>query len=533
MLESQRERAGATGGLAGDQRESRTELHWRPTTRRLYCAACLVGQVLVGAAAASLDAQNPADARDTSVADSNATRAIGGTLTDARDGEPMPFATIMLVGTNRESFADGQGHFRFTRLPSGTYHIRARQIGYAPVDTTIRLAIDASPVDVVLRMQPIPLRLPTVAVRGSRSRGCVVTGVPDSASDPALAAVFTQVRENADRLRILVDEYPFRYRRQETVILRTEPGGDSIVSVDTAEYVSTARRPYRVGGVVYIEESPSGQSERVMYLPTFRDLADSTFLATHCFRYAGKEALGPRRTQPALRIDFRPADSIHAPDVGGSIYLDSASLVIRRAVFRLQNAQSLHLSLLGLTVTTTYRQVVTLVPVIDSMVTDEPLVPVNRVARTEGLEGDNVRAIERTQIENAYLLSYEFEGRRLGEVDRDPGAIGATRSRLPNPAQLDTALTPTVVGRVMDSSGQGVAGALAALIGTDDSALSDDQGRFTLRAPQFGAYVIGVRRLGFRPERLVTTLSPERTSDITVSLTRTVPRLPTVTTTAE
>ena len=264
--------------------------------RRLCLAACLVAEALVGPTAASLQAQNPAGGRDPSAADTNAIGMIGGTLTDAGDGQPMPYATVMLVGTERASFADAQGHFRFTRLPFNTYNLRARQIGYAPADTTIVLAGNGPTVDISLRMQRVPVRLPAVAVLGSHARGCGAPGAPDSAVDPALAGIFAQVRENADRFRMLLEAYPFRYRRLETVVLRSDPGEDSTLSVDTTEYESRARHPYRVGHVVYVDKDSHGHPVRLMYLPSFRDLADSTFLGTHCFHYGGTESLGPLHT---------------------------------------------------------------------------------------------------------------------------------------------------------------------------------------------------------------------------------------------
>ena len=269
-----------------------------------------------------------------------------------------------------------------------------------------------------------PVRLPAVAVLGSHARGCGAPGAPDSAVDPALAGIFAQVRENADRFRMLLEAYPFRYRRLETVVLRSDPGEDSTLSVDTTEYESRARHPYRVGHVVYVDKDSHGHPVRLMYLPSFRDLADSTFLGTHCFQYAGTESLGPMHTTPGLRIDFRPADSIRAPDVAGSIYLDSASLIIRKAVFRLVNARALHLSALGLTVTTTYRQIARLVPVIDSVTTEEPLTPVTEmVARRRDRwrpSPTDVGAADRNRTSVPSVVRVRAEHPRRRRAVRDP-----------------------------------------------------------------------------------------------------------------
>ena len=288
--------------------------------RRLRAVACLLGTALAMNMTPSLPAQSATDGRTASastVGDTGAIGMIGGTLIDAGNGQPMPYATIMLTGTERESFADAQGHFRFTRLAFDTYHLLARQIGYAPVDTTIVLTRNAASVNVTRRMQRVVVRLPAIAILGSRARGCVAPGVPDSTADPALAGIFTQVRENADRSRMLLEGYPFRYRRLETFLLRSDPGGDSTLSVDTTTYESSARHPYQAGRVVYADKDSHGHPERVMYLPTFRDLSDSVFLGTHCFSYGGTEDLGPDRTDPALRINFRPGRQHPLAQCGG------------------------------------------------------------------------------------------------------------------------------------------------------------------------------------------------------------------------
>ena len=73
---------------------------------------------------------------------------------------------------------------------------------------------------------------------------------------------------------------------------------------------------------------------------------------------------------------------------------------------------------------------------------------------------------------------------------------------------------------------------MVALIRTNDTTVTNDSGRFVLQAPRSGAYMLNVRRLGFEPQRLAVSISPERAGRVTSTLIRTVPVLPTVTTTA-
>jgi Carboxypeptidase regulatory-like domain len=91
----------------------------------------------------------------------------------------------------------------------------------------------------------------------------------------------------------------------------------------------------------------------------------------------------------------------------------------------------------------------------------------------------------------------------------------------------------TLMGTVTDASGVAVAAAVVALIGTQDSTATDGRGQFVLHELRAGAYVLSVRRLGFASQRLAVSVSAERAGRVTVTLTRMVPVLPTVTTTAE
>src|SRR5580700_11645163 len=149
---------------------------------------------------------------------------VTGVMSDSDAGHPIPYGTVAIVGTERAVFADAEGRFRLGGLASGTYIVRARQIGYAPKDTTVQVAPAPMVTVVTFHMHRIPALLKVVRVEGRRSGRCVFTGIPDSTVDLPLARIFTQVGENVDRFRLLADEYPYRYRRVERNILRSDPG---------------------------------------------------------------------------------------------------------------------------------------------------------------------------------------------------------------------------------------------------------------------------------------------------------------------
>jgi hypothetical protein len=330
---------------------------------------------------------------------------VTGVLVSAVGDEPLPYATVTIGDSGQGRFTNDGGRFSLTGLAAGLYKIRARQIGFSPFDTTITVG-DAL-VHVVFRLQPLALRLATVPVAGRRLRECVMTGIPDSAANPQLAAIFSQLRTNVERYRLLLDQYPFHYSREEHEFVRTEGGHDSTETLDTVSYYSRDRRPYRVGGVVYDEMSLGGSRQQKMYIPTFRDLADPAFQGAHCFSYAGQD-------HGSIRIHFQPATRIKAPDIEGSVYLDAHRYMVQRAVFRMTNPDAVVPPIHGLTVTTTFAEIVPLVSVVGSTHTEQPISPVR--LRASGLDpssGGDYSLASRTAIEDDRLLDHTFDGEGL------------------------------------------------------------------------------------------------------------------------
>ncbi len=119
-------------------------------------------------------------------------------------------------------------------------------------------------------------------------------------------------------------------------------------------------------------------------------------------------------------------------------------------------------------------------------------------------------------------------------VGGDAGARGVA-SGMP-PARIaraaDTAHAARLTGRVVQPDSTPVSGAAVGLVGTHDTATTDGAGHFTIRSAQSGPYLVSVRRLGFQPARIAVNLSSRDEREVSVTLVRTVPLLPTVTTTA-
>lgn len=72
--------------------------------------------------------------------------SITGRVTDRRSGSALPGATIIVGGTTRSATTDAQGQFRISELTAGEYVVRARYIGYTPLEIKVVVTAVESPV---------------------------------------------------------------------------------------------------------------------------------------------------------------------------------------------------------------------------------------------------------------------------------------------------------------------------------------------------------------------------------------------------
>ena len=322
------------------------------------------------------------------------TATISGTVANSSDQQGLPYASVVIAEPRSvgaavdlsERFADSAGAFRISGLVPGIYVVRAREIGYAPIDTMI--TIESGVTTLRLGLVQVPHMLPRVVVAGTRAATCVRTGLPDSATSPELVNVFRALMTNVDRFRLLRRVYPFRYAVERK---RVEVSGEKrrVQDVDTIAVDSRRWRTY-VPGHLFTYFVQSGNVGEQVYVPSVQDLGDSAFMATHCYEYGGPEVVGSDTT---IRVDFRPESKLSRPDFDGSIYLDAVRGFVRRAVFHLTHGDQAIPQILQLTVTTTFREIAPNVQVFDRVESDQWI-------RSTG----EVRDVETQQF-----LSYSFE----------------------------------------------------------------------------------------------------------------------------
>lgn len=272
---------------------------------------------------------------------------LRGEVVARETGQPLDHAMLSLQPAGRQTFSSEQGIFGFAAVPPGTYRLRVAHLGYAPREVAVTI-VEGTPARLRVELQRTTFTLG--AVRVVAYKACTKPGPPDPRTSPDFAGVFEQLRINAEQYRLLADSFPFGYRFQRTQASRLVDSTHVPGRVDTIFIRSDARRwGYRVGDVV--ELGPEGY---VMQLPSLVDFAGPDFLRSHCFYYAGVDSTSEGRL---VRIDFRAADRIRAPDVNGSILLDADSYQIRRSELELSIVPRELTDVVRAAVTTVFREV--------------------------------------------------------------------------------------------------------------------------------------------------------------------------------
>lgn len=310
---------------------------------------------------------------------------LRGTVISAESREPLGLSTVSLIPNGGKRFTDPSGVFAFAETPPGTYLLSVRQIGFTPLDTQI--VIHAGVTTIVAVLRHLAVELPAITVFGQPT--CTRPGPPDREVTPALADVFGQLIENARRLELLADSYPFRYRLERT-IREVNKRGDSLrARVDTVEFdQNETRRRYKPGLVVTPGTGPFS-GDKVVTVASLYELADSSFHQNHCFRLVGRDTI---EGETLIRIDFEPVERLEVSDIAGSAYLDSITYGLRYTETRLTRPQRSGLAIRALVARTRFRDIA-------------PGVPHQDYVRAVSTLRDNRNA---SRVETQRLLNVQF-----------------------------------------------------------------------------------------------------------------------------
>lgn len=274
-------------------------------------------------------------------------------------GEPLRYSTVSIT-PGETKFTSEEGRFSFAVPAPGRYAIRVKHLGFAALDTAVTVG-GASRTAVKLILNPVAIHLGAMQVRDRNA--CKSARTPGT----DLYIALEELIKNAERDRLLRNSYPFVYKLARRYNVMHPSGGDPLVRTDTIPFQSRTADGYRPGDILQQGQRGS-RTMREVRLPSLSDLADDLFLRNHCFSYGGtKDVAG----SPAYRIDFSPVKGMTNPDFEGSAYLDTATYMIRKVEFIVTRPERISIS--GLAVTTTFRELFPGLAVFDTVHSVQPM----------------------------------------------------------------------------------------------------------------------------------------------------------------
>ncbi len=324
------------------------------------------------------------------------------------EGIPLGYAVVAATALGIERFTNASGVVAIPIPEPGRVTLRVKRLGFTPKDTTVTVTDEASQ-SVVVALKRVEVKLEAVTVVAWPP--CKRPGVPRRGGDARVRAVVEQLRENAERYRLLIKTYPFNYASLREFGSRELDGAEQFESADTIIVTGRPAWSYRPGTLIAREPVREQRadtrplSEWVMRIPSLSDLADDRFIENHCFHVAGLEDKEGARL---LRIDIVAAERLKSSDVNVVAWLDPKDFQLRYATFSLSKIPPQFDGLLHSTSRVSYVELLPFVPVMQLM-TAENLVQYERPERRT-----------RTFIERQRILTLAFLGERPEGVPLDP-----------------------------------------------------------------------------------------------------------------
>jgi hypothetical protein len=237
---------------------------------------------------------------------------------------PLANADVIDIETGRHRLTNEDGKVTLSWPANGVLALRIREVGYKPIERTLRAGKDATDGTATFEMSRTAY---VIAPVRSTSR-CATDA--DSASRLLSVTVLEQLRQGAGKYEHFQRQYPFNV----VVERRTTAERDSATTKvrRTREHFSSGswELDYRPGNIVRGADSRNFRVP-VLFLST---LADPVFWENHCFVARGVETLNETRV---VRLEFSPSQNIRGPDWEGAALLDSATSLLKRVEFRVAN----------------------------------------------------------------------------------------------------------------------------------------------------------------------------------------------------
>src|SRR5436190_18892092 len=111
------------------------------------------------------------------------TGSVRGRVTDAKTGQPVSNATVLIEQTRFGARTDEDGRYRITGVPGGTYTVTARRLGYQRVAQSVTTSGGEVVLDFSLAVLPTTRDEIIVTVTGAQRRVAVGSVIGTSPAD--------------------------------------------------------------------------------------------------------------------------------------------------------------------------------------------------------------------------------------------------------------------------------------------------------------------------------------------------------------
>ncbi len=273
---------------------------------------------------------------------------------------PLGYAVVSAPGLALERFVGPSGLVALDVPTPGPLLIRVKRLGFTPRDTVVTVT-NAAAQEVVVALERFTYRLP--AVRVVELPPCRRPGLRTDTPE-AVRGVVDQLRQNAERYRLLATAHPFAYRSERTFRRQIANGEPWFERSDTIVVSGTPEWRYRPGQVVARDPDPDSRRGWIMHIPLVSDIAEERFIDAHCFHVMGVEE---KEGAQLLRIEVRASERLRGSDVDLTAWLDPTDFQLRFASFRLTNFRSRFPTLAAVESDVTYVEVVPFIPVMEEM----------------------------------------------------------------------------------------------------------------------------------------------------------------------
>jgi hypothetical protein len=328
----------------------------RPVRRRLLLAGLVV--CALGELPAIARAQDPAAPAATAPP-----RNLLVRVQTALERVPLGYSVVAAPALGIERFTGAAGAVVIPIPSPGPVRLVIKRLGFTPRDTVV-IVDEAVSQTVTVALARVSFRLE--AVRVVAWHPCRRPGIARNAP-LELRGIVDQLRQNAERYRLLTRTYPFVYTMQREFGQRAPDGSYIADSVDVIPVSGTPDWSYRPGRLI---EREADTRQLVMRIPSISDLADDVFVDNHCFHVAGLEE---KEGQRLLRLDIIAAERLRSVDANVVVWLDPHDYQLRHATFTLTKSPPEVAGQLVATSKVRYFELIPFVPVMDLMVAENIL----------------------------------------------------------------------------------------------------------------------------------------------------------------